>query len=400
LAQHYAPEDVSGAVLATELAEDLVQRGHNVAFVTCAPNYPHGKVLDGYRNQIRAEENRNGVKVIRIWSYISPRKDFWSRIWNFATFSIMSFFGAITNRKPDVIFSYSPPLPLGVSAWCLSLLWQVPWVLRVEDLYPDAAVATGVLRNRRAISLFKRLEKFLYKKANYISLISEGFRKNLLDKGVPDEKLSIAPVWADSAMFRTIPKENSFRFRNGMQGKFVVLYAGNLGITSAMEDVIAGAALLRDYPEIIFLLVGDGVKKDNLVQQAHGLEQVIFLPYQPRTSLPEMYACADIGLVTLNEKSSPYSMPSKMFNIMASQRPIVAVAPMESEVTYILNAAQCGVTVRPGNPELFAKKILELKSMSALLDTWSSNGRLYLAEHFSRRKSLDLYESTLRRALG
>lgn len=393
MAQHYAPEDVSGAVLATELAEDLVQRGHKVTFVTCAPNYPHGKVFPGYRNRLRSLEKRNGVTIIRVWSHITASRSFWSRIWNFATFSMMALLGGMTAEKPDIIFSYSPPLPLGVSAWLLSCLWRVPWVLRVEDLYPDAAIAAGVLHNRYAISFFKGLEKFLYRKASHISLISEGFRKNLLAKELPPEKLSVAPVWADADEIRPLPKENGFRQKLGIQGKFVVLYAGNLGITSALEDVIAGAALLRSHSDVVFLVVGEGVKKDALLLQAGGLEQVIFLPFQPRTSMPEMFAAADLGLVTLNANSSPFSMPSKVFNIMASGRPVMAITPPGSEVAELLKTAQCGINV--GNPEIFAQKILEIKGDPMLMNRWGGNGRSYMVEYFSRKKCLDLYESML-----
>ncbi len=123
-----------------------------------------------------------GVHVVRTWSYISPNKGFWSRIWNYATFSASALYGALLAGRPQIMMSYSPPLPLGVTAGLLSWLWNVPWVLRVEDLYPDAAVATGVLRNRLAISFFFRLEKFLYDKATHVSLISDGFRQNLLKR--------------------------------------------------------------------------------------------------------------------------------------------------------------------------------------------------------------------------
>lgn len=396
MAQHYAPEDVSGAVLATELAEGLAQRGHKVTFVTCAPNYPYGRVFSGYRNALCFLEERNGVTIIRVWSHITPSRSFWSRIWNSATFSIMALLGGMTAEKPDVIFSYSPPLPLGVSAWLLVRLWHIPWVLRVEDLYPDTAIAMGVLRNRYAISLFKELEKLLYGKATRISLISEGFRKNLLAKGVPPEKLSVAPVWADADEIKPLPKENGFRQKLGIQGKFVVLYAGNLGLTSALEDVIAGAALLRNHSDVVFLVVGEGVKKDALVQQAGGLEQVIFLPFQPRSSIPEMFAAADLGLVTLNANSSPYSMPSKVFNVMASGRPVMAITPPESEVALLLETAQCGINV--GNPQMFAQKILEIKGDPRLMNRWGENGRSFLVEYFSKKKCLDLYESVLQKA--
>jgi colanic acid biosynthesis glycosyl transferase WcaI len=396
MAQHYAPEEVSGAVLATELAVDLVKRGHDVTFVTCAPNYPRGQVFAGYRNRLYQVETLDGVQVVRTWSYISPRMGFWPRVLNFGTFSTSAFYGALLAGRSDVIFSYSPPLPLGLSAWLLSRLWRVPWVLRVEDLYPDAAVATGVLHNRAAIALFAALERFLYRRATHISLISEDFRQNLLRKGVAADKLSVVPVWADPELVQPQAKENSFRREQGLEGKFVVMYAGTLGLTSALEDVLQAAHHLKGDPDTHFVMIGEGVKKEALVRfaQDNSLENVIFLPFQPRSAFSEMMAAADVSLVTLNRASSPFSLPSKVFNIMASARPILAVAPPESEVARLVEAVQCGVSVPPDQPNALAKAILELKRDPGYLDCLGRNGRAQLESHFSRRWCVDLYEAT------
>jgi colanic acid biosynthesis glycosyl transferase WcaI len=302
-------------------------------------------------------------------------------------------------KKPDIIFCYSPPLPLGITAWLLSRFRHIKWIFRVEDLFPDAAVAAGVLNNQVVISFLSKMEKWLYRKADHISLISEGFRKNLLAKGLPNEKVSVAPVWADPDVITPLPKENNFRQIYGLLGKFVVLYAGNLGFTSALEDVIAAASLLKDELEIVFLLVGEGVKKAALVQKAQDLSQVVFLPYQPRSSVGEMMSAADISLVTLNAKSSPYSLPSKVFNIMASGRPLLAITPDISEVAQLVELAQCGCNILPGYPEELAKKILEIKQNPKRQAIWGENGRSYLLNHFSRKICLDMFESTLQQAV-
>ena len=395
MAQHYAPEEVSGAVLATELAEGLVERGYQVTFVTCAPSYPLGKVFSGYQNNLYAIENRNGVKVIRIWSYITASKNFWARILNYATFSIMALLGGCMVQKPDVVFSYSPPLPLGLAAWFLSRLRRIPWVLRVEDLYPDAAVAAGVLRNRVAIAFFAYMEKFLYRQATHISVISDGFRRNLLVKGIPSPKISIAPVWADPDIIRPMPSENEFRREHGLSGKFVVLYAGNLGLTSALEDVISAASKLRQHQEIVFLLIGEGAKKEALKRQAKNLPQVIFLPYQPRVRIAEVMASADVSLVTLNNKSSPYSLPSKVFSIMSSQRPVLGVAPKDSELAYFINITQCGYCVPSNSPDCLVEKIQFLKKNPKELLLLGKNGRNELVLNFAKENCITLFEQTL-----
>ncbi|MEJ2598053.1 MAG: glycosyltransferase family 4 protein, partial [Anaerolineales bacterium] len=302
-AQCYAPEEVSAAVLITELAVDLAQKEHQVAFVTGAPNYPYGCVYPGYRNRFYQEELLDGVRVIRTWSYISPHKSFWPRILHYGTFSATALLGGLLAGKPDILVSYSPPLPLGLSVGLLSRLWRVPWVLQLEDLYPDAAVAAGMLRNRYAIKFFGWMERFLYRQATHISLISEGFRRNLLGKGVPDEKITLIPVWADPNLVKPMPKENNFRKRHGLVNKFVVMYAGNIGLTSCLEDVLSASAILKEDADIRFVIIGEGVKKTGLQEMAQNksLDNTLFLPYQPREDFSEMLASADLSLVTLNQ---------------------------------------------------------------------------------------------------
>jgi colanic acid biosynthesis glycosyl transferase WcaI len=397
MAQCYAPEDVSAAILITELATDLVQRGHQVTVVTGAPNYPYGRVFENYRNALFSIEYLEGVQVVRTWSYISPSKATWPRIFHYGTYSLSAFYGGLLAGKPDILLSYSPPLPLGLSAWLLSRLWQVPWVLQLEDLYPDAAVAAGVLRNRSLIAFFRAMERFLYRYATHISLIGENFRRNLTAKNVPNEKLTLIPVWADPELVRPCPKQGPFRERYRLADRFVVMYAGNLGLTSSLEDVLETARLLKEDTSIHFVIVGEGVKKPELeaMAQAGKLQNVIFLPYQPRENFAEMMAAADVNLVTLNNSSSLSSLPSKTFNIMASARPILAITPADSEISYLVEKADCGVNVPPERPELLVQTILSLQKDPDRLVKMGEHGRDCLKREYSRAVCVDMYESML-----
>jgi colanic acid biosynthesis glycosyl transferase WcaI len=397
MAQCYAPEEVSAAVLITELATDLMERGHQVTFVTGAPNYPYGRVFPGYRNRLYQVERLDGVKVVRTWSYISPKKAFVPRLLHYGTYSATAFYGGLLAGKPDILVSYSPPLPLGLSAWLLSRLWRVPWVLQLEDLYPDAAVAAGMLKNQAAVAFFTAMERFQYRQATHISLIAECFRKNLLGKGIPSDKISLIPVWADPDVVRPLPKENVFRDQHGLAGEFVVMYAGNIGLTSCLEDVLAAAEVLNTEPGIRFVIVGEGVKKADLEEVAREkrLDNVMFLPYQPRDVFPSMMAAADLSLVTLNRSSSLTSLPSKIFNIMASARPILGVAPPESEIAHLIQEGECGVNIPTGHPDLLAQAILKLRQQDDLLNDMGQNGRDQLETKFSRARCADMYEHML-----
>lgn len=397
MAQCYAPEDVSAAVLITELAADLVKQGHHVTVVTGAPNYPQGRIFKGYRNSLFAVEILDGVRVIRTWSYISPSKKFWPRLFHYGTYSATAFYGGLFAGRPDVIVSYSPPLPLGLSAWLLSRIFRVPWVLQLEDLYPDAAIAAGVMTNKRVINFFLGMEKFLYRSSRHISVISKNFRLTLLEKGIPNSKIEIIPVWADPDEVRPMQKQNAFRREHSLDNKFVVMYAGNIGLTSCLEDVLHAADILREQKDIQFVIVGEGVKKKALEAelQARKLTNMLLLPFQPREIFPEMLAAADISLVTLNADAALSSLPSKIFNVMASARPILAVTPPGSEIMQIVEDASCGWNVPPGSPEKLAEAIIQLKNRELVLIQMGQNGRACLEKNYSRNHCVDAYEKML-----
>ena len=397
MAQCYAPEDVSAAVLITELATDLAERGHQVTIVTGAPNYPQGRVFKGYRNLPYSVEILDGVRVIRTWSYISPSKKTLPRLFHYGTYSATAFYGGLFARRPDVIVSYSPPLPLGLSAWLLSRIFRVPWVLQLEDLYPDAAIAAGVMTNKKLINFFVAIEKFLYRNAQYISVISKSFQQNLLGKGIPNSKMEIIPIWADPDEIQPMEKENGFRQKHGLDHKFVVMYAGNVGHTSCLKDVLYAAEILQGEEDIQFVIVGEGVKKEALEaeKQAKALTNVLFLPFQPREIFPEMLAAADVSLVTLNADSALSSMPSKIFNLMASARPILAVTPPECEIAQIIAEASCGWNVPPESPVKLAEAIVQLKNRETTLIQLGQNGRVCLEKNYSRKHCVDAYEKML-----
>jgi len=394
LTQEYAPEEISSAILSQELSEDLVKRGHQVTCVTRAPNYPLGQIFPGYRNRIYQEEMLRGVRVIRVWSFISNKKGFWYRILSFGSYSALAFLGGLLAGKPDLFVSYSPPLLLGVSAWLLSVLWRVPWLLRVEDLFPEAAVAAGILQNRSAIRFFDKLANFLYRRASHISLICDGFYRLLKARGIYEKKLSVTPVWADPEIVLPAPKQNKFRKKFGLDHQFVVMYAGILGYTSALEDVAAAARILRDNDTVCFVIIGEGIKKDWLInyKEENELSNLILLPFQPRGDFPEMMAASDVGLVTLNDRMAQFSLPHKIFNIMSSERPILAVAPEGSDLSNLVINANCGIVVPPQSPALLAETILEMQSDIREMQRLGHNGRMLLLSSYSRQKCISEHE--------
>jgi len=268
MGQHFWPEEVSGAVLATQLAESLIQRGHQVTFATCFPSYPKGIVFDGYRGKLFSRDTHDGVNVFRTWSYTAPKEAIKRRFVNYATFSASAFVAGLVAQSPDIIMSYSPPMPLGLTALLISTLRRTPWILRVEDLFPEYAIKAGVIRNRTVIRTLEWFEKLFYRHSAHVSVISDGFRQKLLDRGVPPDKVSVIPVWADPGEVKPMPRDTAFRAERGWQDKFIVLYSGNLGLTCALEDALDAAEILQSHEEIHFVIVGEGVKKPELIAAA------------------------------------------------------------------------------------------------------------------------------------
>lgn len=393
MGQHFWPEDISGAVLATQFAESLIARGHQVTFATCFPNYPKGIVFDGYRGKLFSQETHNEVAIIRTWSYTAPKEAIKGRFVNYATFSLTAFVAGLVARPPDIIMSYSPPMPLSLTALLISKLRRVPWVLRVEDLFPEYAIKAGVIRNRTLIRVLEWFEKLFYRHAVHVSVIADGFRQKLMERGVPPDKVSVIPVWADPGEVKPMPPNTAFRAEYGWQDKFIILYTGNLGLTCALEDALDAAELLLPHKDIQFVIVGEGLKKSGLITMAEEkqLTNVSFLPYQSRERFPELLATANITLVTLNEDSHATSLPSKTFNYMACARPILTMAPLQSELSQIVGGADAGVCVPPAEPDKLAQAILALKADPASQQKMGRNGRELLETQYSREHCIDMY---------
>jgi len=248
-------------------------------------------------------------------------------------------------------------------------------------------VKLRILRNPLGITFSRWLERFVYRCARHITVLSEGFRQNLLRKGVPENKMSIIPNFVDTAFVRPLPPQNGFRDNLGLEDHFVVLYAGNLGHSQDLDTVLDCARLLEGREDIRFLVVGNGSRKPHLEGKAEsmGLHNVQFLPFQPRQSVPEMYASADVSLVPLKKTIALDSVPSKAYTIMASGRPIVASVDRGSDAWQLTQAAECGLCVEPEDPEALAEAIRTLYADPALRERLGRNGREHVVQHYTRQ---------------
>lgn len=392
---NYYPEPIGIAPLMTELAEGLVKRGHEVRVVTGMPNYPQRQIYPEYKGKLFCTEERNGVIIQRSCIWIRPKPGLLTRMLLDGSFVASSIFQALKGWRPDVILLTIPPLPIAIPASLLGVLYSCPVVLNLQDILPDAAVHVGLLKNKLAIRVFEALEKYAYRTAHTISVITDGFTENLLKKGVSDQKIRCIPNWVDIKFIRPLPKaDNLFRRVHHLQDKFVVMYSGNIALTQGLDTVIHTADRLRHIPDIVFVIVGEAKALDALWQLCveHQLENVLLLPFQPREQLPEMLAAADVGLVMQKHNVVAFNMPSKIQVLLASGRPIIASVPASGTAARAIRQSGGGVVVEPEDPELLATAIVDLYENPTKTELFAQQGRRYAVAQYSFEQALGRYE--------
>lgn len=393
---NYHPEPIGIAPLMTELAEGLAAKGHQVRVVTAMPNYPERTIYPQYRGRLYATEQRNGVTIQRCFVLTSPQRGLVGRLLLESSFITLSLWPALRGWRPDVILNTSPSLPACLPVAILKTLFQCPSVLNLQDILPEAAIQTGLLRNPWAIRLFELLESFAYRSATRISVIAQGFRDSLLAKGVPDTKMVPISNWVDVDFIAPRPQASSeFRHRHQLQDKFVVLYAGNIAETQGVRTAIRAAQALAAYPDIRMVIVGEGRQLAvlNRFRQQLGLTNVLLLPFVPRVELPDMLAAADVGLILQKHGMVGFNMPSKIQVLLASGRPILASVPAHGTAAQAVIASGGGIVVEPENPTALAKGIVELYHQPEKAQTLARKGRQYALKHYSAKRAIDRYEA-------
>ena len=401
VSQYYPPEDVGAAIYISQLTRDLAGRGHLVTMLTGFPNYPGRRVFEGYRKKLFLRETIDGIEVVRTWIFANPSEAYWSRVLNWGTFCLTSFVGGLLAvGKPDVVYAVLPPLPLGVTSILLAKMKGARVVCAVEDIYPMIAVELGILKNPLLIRFFSGMERWVYRHADGLVAISEGFKRHLVGSGADASKTSVIPNWADAETIRPADRMTAFRRELHLEDQFIVLYAGALSHNSSLEALISAAAQLERHP-ITILIVGEGVHKRNLEERAGsgGLRNVVFVPFQPLSRYPEVLASADLSVVTLNIPATLASVPSKIFKQMASGRPILAITEPGNELERMVVGHRMGVCVSPRDPAAVAGAIVALFNDPAKLKDMGANARRAVEEHYSRDRCTGLIEDALRKAL-
>lgn len=392
---NYYPEPIGIAPLMTELAEGMVKRGHEVRVITAMPWYPEGEIDPEYRGKLFATEEINGVKVQRCYIWTRRKRSVANRAAFELSFMFLSLIQAFRGWRPDLIFLTVPGLPVAVSASIVSTIYRSPIVLNLQDILPDAAVHVGLINSSKMIAILKVLEKFAYSIATKISVIADGFTKNILSKGVELDKIIEIPNWVDINFIKPLHKQkSSFLTKNNLQDKFVVLYSGNIALTQGLETVIDASSRLKEFSDIAVVIVGEGKALRRLEKycEEHGVDNVTLLPFEPRAKLPGMLAAADVGLVIQKKNVLDFNMPSKIQVLLASGRAIIGSVPSTGTAASALRKSGGGIIVPPEEPQALADAIIKLYSDRSLATRLGRQGRIYAEQNYAFESALDKYE--------
>jgi colanic acid biosynthesis glycosyl transferase WcaI len=394
----YPPERHPSALMVAQLARHLAGRGHGVTVACGHPHHPTGRLPAGWTRPLLRREAHEGVRVLRGWHAVSPRRSLAVRGAVWISQALGAAAAALAAPRPDVVVNYGPPLVGPLLGAALSRLRRARLLSVVYDLYPDVAIESGGVRNGLVIAAARRAERAQYRLSDRILVLSDGFRRSLEARGVPPEKIVTIPVWLEADEITPRPRDTAWRRRQGIAADVqVVLYAGTVGLVSGAQVVLAAAERLRARPDVLFLFVGDGQLREELERAAAlaRLENVRFLPFQPRAELAEVQASADVSLVTLAPGRGRTSVPSKVLGYMAAGRPVLAGVDAGCDTAETIRAAGCGVVVPPGDPAALAGALEGLLADAALRERMGASGRLAFERTFGAEAALRRYAEVL-----
>ena len=393
ISAYFPPDTGSAAHLFYELGIGLVKMDHDVTVLTSFPGYHTHGDISKYKRKKWMTEKMDGISVARAWVPQFPRHIPAGRaLWQF---SCAISFALSTFKLPvfDVVIVYSPPLPLGYTGWFLKKRKRVPYILNVQDLFPQSAIDLGILKNKVLIKLFESMERWIYRHADLITVHSPGNRNHVVMKGAPPHSVEVMPNWVDTDFITPGERMNGFRKEFDLGDKFIVSFAGVIGYSQDIDVIIGAADILREKNDIFFLIVGDGVEKERLENKASsmGLSNVMFFPMQPRDKYPSVLHASDVCLATLHKGVRTPVVPSKILSIMAAGKPVIACMHLGGDAPKLVEKAGCGYILPPEDPRILADHILKLYNNKGLKEEMGGKGRMYAEKELSLSIAAERY---------
>lgn len=396
---HFYPEMSAPAGHVYERAKLWVEEGHDVTVITNAPNTPRGRVYEGYSNAWRFVEELDGVRVVRVKTYVAPNEGTFRRVLDYLSYMVSSFVNALFEARPDVVISTSPHLFVPVAGVAAAAAFRVPHVFEVRDLWPASIAATTRLGRGRIYQMLECLELFLYRRSRRVIAFTPAYVEDLVQRGVPENKIDLVLVGANLQLFTRPDPDHELAGQLGLEDRFVVGYLGTIGLAHGLDNVLSTAKLLRNSP-VTFLFVGEGAEKDALIRRAEAeeLTNVVFVPRQAKEEVPRYWSICNAALVHL--KDDPVFetvIPSKVFEAMAVGLPIVYVGP-RGEGSRIVEAEEAGIVVPSSDPEAFKDAVVRLATDVDDAGRLSANSAAS-ARKYSREAQAEATLVTLARAV-
>lgn len=367
LSDNFPPESNAPATRLYEHAVRWVRDGHEVTVVTGAPNFPEGRLYPGYRNRWRQVETVDGIRVVRVKTYITANEGFLRRTLDYMSFMVTGFFAGLFERRPDVVVATSPQFFCAVAGWAVAAVRRRPFVFELRDLWPASIVAVGAMRRGFVIRLLERIELFLYRRARAVIAVTESFRDDLVRRGVSREKIHVVINGVDLQRYAPRPRDAALASELNLADRFTAGYMGTHGLAHALDDVVAAAELLKGRDDIAFFFAGAGAARaqvERLVAERN-LTNVRLISRQPKQAMPALWSLCDLAVVPLRDDPLFASViPSKLFESMGMGVPTLLSLP-DGEATAIVQNTGSGVCVAPQNPRAMADAIARLAGNAA-----------------------------------
>ncbi|MFM7043947.1 MAG: glycosyltransferase family 4 protein [Ilumatobacteraceae bacterium] len=392
LCPHFAPDTAPTGVVISRIVDELAARGHELHVVTALPWYREHRIDDGWEGRLVRRERTAWGSVTRVHPFPGgDKRNLVRRAAGFAGFSVLAGLAALPGGRCDAVIAMSPPLTMGLTGWVAHLVRRGPLVFNIQDVFPDAAVATGAISSRRIIAVASWLERVSYHRAAAVTVLSDDLRDNVAAKMRPSRRgrVHVIPNFVDTDAIRPADRRTPLRAELGIGDEPVVLYAGNVGFSQSLEMVVDAA---RAFPGATFVINGDGAARRTLEERAAGLANVRFSGYQPAARVPEVLATGDIHLVPLKAGLGRVSVPSKTYSILAAGRPVLAAIDAGTEVPRMLAASGGGVAVAPDDPVAFAEALGALLADPAQRAEMGAAGRRWVESAASPAAVAEAYE--------
>lgn len=389
LTDNFPPEVNAPATRTFEHCREWVKAGHDVTVITCFPNYPQGKVYPGYTNSLCKTECMDGIKVVRVWSYMTANKGFIKRIIDFISFSVTSFFAGLF-RECDIIVATSPQFFTALSGRTLGFFKRKPWIMEVRDLWPDSIKAVGAMKESVVLKYFSKEEKWCYSSAKKIVVVTNSFKREIAKKGIPEDKIFVIKNGANTELFKPREKSQELLRKLGLEGKRVLGYVGTLGMAHKIDFLIDCVKDLDDYA---LMILGNGAEKENIQQkiESEGIKNVVLLDSVPKNEVAEYIALQDAALVNLR-KSSLFTtvIPSKIFETASMRIPIML--GVDGEAREMVEEFGAGLFYEPENREDFLEKLNTLFSSPEVYKNCCDGGEKLAAAYDRKRLAAEMLE--------